>query len=283
MMAVKALSHEHKISTLCRVLRVNRSTYYKFINHKPSKREIANQQIKQRIAELYTKTDKRLGVHKLKLCLLREDRINISDGRVYRLLKSMNLPQMSTKKSFKLAKAKEAEGVCVNHLSQKFNPSQPNKVWVCDFTYIKAGGRYYYLCAVMDLFSRKIIAFNLSARIDTALAIRTVDDAVKARGVSTGVLFHTDRGSQFTSREFRKHLDSLGMIQSFSKKGHPYDNAVMECFFKYLKAEETDRRSYSSFDELKLSVFKYIHGFYNSLRPHSHNNGLPPNLAEFSL
>ena len=74
MMAVKALSHEHKISTLCRVLRVNRSTYYKFINHKPSKREIANQQIKQRIAELYTKTDKRLGVHKLKLCLLREDR-----------------------------------------------------------------------------------------------------------------------------------------------------------------------------------------------------------------
>ena len=262
---------------------MNRSTYYKFLNHKPSKRELFNRQIKQRIAELYARSDKRLGVHKLKLCLLREDRINISDGRVYRLLKSMNLPQMSTKKPFKPAKAKESEGVCVNHLAQQFNPSLPNKVWVCDFTYIKAGGRYYYLCAVMDLFSRKIIAYELSAHIDSALAIRTVNDAVRARGVSNGVLFHTDRGSQFTSHDFRKHLDSLGMIQSFSAKGHPYDNAVMECFFKYLKAEETDRRSYSSFDELKLAVFKYIHGFYNSLRPHSHNNGLPPNLADASL
>mgnify|MGYP000823280300 CR=1 FL=1 len=283
MIAVKALSGEHKISTLCRVLRVNRSTYYKFLNHQPSKREITNQHIRQRIVELYSTTDKRLGVHKLRLCLLREDRINISDGRVYRLLKSMNLPQMSTKKPFKPAKAKDSEGTCVNYLSQKFNPSLPNKVWVSDFTYIKAGGRYYYLCAIMDLFSRKIIAFNLSAHIDSALAIRTVNDAVKERGVSYGVLFHTDRGSQYTSREFRKHLDSLGMIQSFSKKGHPYDNAVMECFFKYLKAEETDRRSYASFDELQLAVFKYIIGFYNQSRPHSHNNGLSPNQAESYL
>lgn len=259
---------------------MNRSTYYKFLNHQPSKRELFNQQIRQRIAELYSRTDKRLGVHKLRLCLLREDRINISDGRVYRLLKSMNLPQMSTKKPFKPAKAEESEGTCVNHLSQKFNPSLPNTVWVSDFTYIKAGGRYYYLCAIMDLFSRKIIAYNLSARMDSYLAIQTVNDAVKARRVSSGIMFHTDRGSQFTSRAFRKHIDSLGMIQSFSKKGHPYDNAVMECFFKYLKAEETDRRSYASFDDLKLAVFKYIHGFYNSIRPHSHNNGFSPDQAE---
>lgn len=131
----------------------------------------------------------------------------------------------------------------------------------------------------MDLFSRKIIAYNISAHIDSALAVQTVDDAVKARGVSNGIMFHTDRGSQYTSRSFRKHLDSLGMIQSFSNKGHPYDNAVMECFFKYLKAEETDRRHYASFDELKLAVFQYIIGFYNQTRPHSHNNGLSPNQA----
>ena len=214
-----------------------------------------NQHIKRRIAELYLRTDKRLGVHKLKLCLFREDRINISEGRVYRLLKSMNLPQMSTKKPFKPAKVKESEGVCVNYLSQKFDPSLPNTVWVSDFTYIKAGGRYYYLCAVMNLFSRKIIAYNLSANIDTALAIQTVNDAVEARGVSSGVLFHTDRGAQFTSLSFRQHLDSLGIIKSFSKKGHPYDNAVIECFFKYLKAEETNRITYSSLDEMKLAIF----------------------------
>ena len=148
---------------------------------------------------------------------------------------------------------------------------------------MKVGGRYYYLCAIMDLFSRKIIAYNLSAHIDSALAIQTVNDAVKARRTSAGVMFHTDRGTQFTSKRVRQHLDSLGMIQSFSKKGHPYDNAVMECFFKYLKAEESDRRNYASLDELRLALFKYIHGFYNSIRPHSHNSGAPPDSAEAAL
>ena len=95
-----------------------------------------------------------------------------------------------------------------------------------------------------------------------------------------GVIFHTDRGSQFTSMQFRKHLDRLNMVQSFSAKAHPYDNAVMECFFKYLKKEEVNRKCYSSFKDLNNCLFEYIHGFYNSVRPHSHNNGLSPNQAE---
>ena len=139
---------------------------------------------------------------------------------------------------------------------------------------------FYYLCAIMDLFSRKIIAFRLSARINTDLAIATLEDAIRARGVSSGVMFHTDRGSQFTAKRFRQYLDQHDMIQSFSAKGYPYDNAVMECFFRYLKHEETDRRSYSSLPELRDALFRYIHGFYNSMRPRSHNNGLPPIAAE---
>ena len=131
-----------------------------------------------------------------------------------------------------------------------------------------------------DLFSRKVIAYKLSNKIDMQLAIDTVNLAVVSRGKSNGIIFHTDRGCQFTAKKFRKHLDSLNMVQSFSAKGHPYDNAVMECFFKYLKKEETDRNSYCSFQELSLSLFEYINGFYNSVRPHSHNNGLSPNQAE---
>ena len=93
-------------------------------------------------------------------------------------------------------------------------------------------------------------------------------------------MFHTDRGSQFTAKRFRQYLDSLNIVQSFSAKGHPYDNAVMECFFKYLKKEETDRRNYTALGELKQSLFTYINGFYNSVRPHSHNDGLAPNQKE---
>ena len=106
--------------------------------------------------------------------------------------------------------------------------------------------------------------------------------AVQNRNINPkGIIFHSDRGAQFTSKVFCDYLDSLDMIQSFSAKGHPYDNAVMESFFKYLKKEETDRHSFASFNELNLALFEYIHGFYNSVRPHSHNNGLSPNQAEF--
>jgi len=267
------------VSVLCRVLNVNRSTYYKFINRKESKRELENKRIRRCILDLYAKSDKRLGAEKITLCLKRDYRINISVGRVRRLMKGMNLPKMSTVKPPKF-KAKSGEDKCENILCQRFEQTAPNLVWVSDFTYLKAGGKFYYLCAVMDLYSRKIIAYKLSDKINTQLAVDTVDLAVANRGKSNGIIFHTDRGSQYTSKEFRKHLDNLNIIQSFSAKGHPYDNAVMECFFKYLKKEETNRRSYSSLDELKISIFKYIFGFYNSTRPHSNNGGLSPDDFE---
>ena len=147
-------------------------------------------------------------------------------------------------------------------------------------TYLKAGGRTYYLCVILDLFARKVIAYRLSSRIDKHPAIQTLHDAVASRSIKSGLIFHSDRGSQYTSFDFRKELDALNIIQSFSKKGHPYDNAVMECFFKYLKKDEINRKSYASFDDLKLSVFHYIHSYYNAFRPHSHNKGLTPDQTE---
>ena len=141
---------------------------------------------------------------------------------------------------------------------------------MCDFTYLRVAGRFYYLCVILDLFSRKDIAYKLSSKLNTKLAIDTLDMAAASRNISEGFIFHSDRGCQFTSEAFRRHLDELNSVQSFSAKGHPYDNAVMKCFFKYLKKEDTNHRTYSSFDELKLSIFQYTHGFYNSFRPHSH-------------
>lgn len=237
-------------------------------------------EIRKRILEIYAQSDKRLGAKKLTICLAREYCITISEGRVYRLMKQMKLPKMSTVKPPKATSGKEDPGVCQNLLSQKFDQKAPNLVWVCDFTYVKVGGRFYYICAILDLYARKVIACRVGNKIDRFLAIETLRDAVRLRGVSRGVMFHTDQGSQFTSRDFRQVVDELGLIQSFSAKAHPYDNAVMECFFKYLKMEELNRRTYLTVEQLKLSLFSYISGFYNSRRPHSHNRGLSPNLAE---
>lgn len=237
-------------------------------------------EIRKRILELYAGADKRLGVKKITLCLAREYCITVSEGRVYRLMKEMQLPKMSTVKPPKAAIGKTDAGVCQNLLAQKFDQKAPNMVWVSDFTYVRVGGRFYYICAIVDLYARKVIACRVSAKIDRFLAIDTLRDAVRLRGVSKGIMFHTDRGCQFTSSDFRKVIDELGMVQSFSAKGHPYDNAVMECFFKYLKKEELNRRSFQSVEQLKQSLVSYISGFYNSQRPHSHNHGLPPNHAE---
>lgn len=221
-----------------------------------------------------------MGFRKMKICLERDYCINISEGRVYRLMKEMKLPAMSTVKP---TKVKASSDTCDNYpnlLVKRFDQKAPNIVWVCDFTYVRVAERFYYICAILDLYSRKVIACRVSNKIDRFLAIDTLHDAVKARGVSSGIMFHTDRGSQFTCADFRKEIDRLNMVQSFSAKGHPYDNAVMECFFKYLKKEELNRRSFQSLEQLKLSLTSYIAGFYNSIRPHSHNHGLSPNLFE---
>lgn len=195
-------------------------------------------------------------------------------------MKEMKLPTMSTVKP---PKVKSSSDTCENYpnlLAKCFNQKALNMVQVCDCTYVRVANRFYYICAILDLYSRKVIACRVSNKIDRFLAIDTLHDAVKARDVSTGVMFHTDRGSQFTCADFRKEIDSLNMVQYFSAKGHPYDNAVMECFFKYLKKEELNRRSFQSLEHLKLSLISYIAGFYNSIRPHSHNHSLSPNQFE---
>lgn len=132
----------------------------------------------------------------------------------------------------------------------------------------------------MDLFSRKTISWNLAAKADTALIITTFQKAYRKRNVPYRLMFHSDRGSQYTASSFRQLLDSLQVVQSFSKKGYPFDNAVCECFFKYLKKEETNRRIYHTLQELQNSVFEYIEGFYHSKRPHGFLGLLTPNEVE---
>lgn len=194
-------------------------------------------------------------------------------------MKQLQLPKMSTDRPTGHKRTSDT-GVCYNHLQQNFNQQAPNIVWVSDITYIKAGGKWHYLCVVMDLFSRKIISWHISSNANVELVITTFKKAYEKRNAPYGLMFHSDRGSQYTAFTFRQLLDSLNVVQSFSKKGYPFDNACCECFFKFLKKEETDRRCYHSIQELKLSVFEYIEGYYNTKRPHGSLNMLTPNEAE---
>lgn len=261
------------------MLNVNRSTFYKHFSTRTAPRISENQRLKTLILHIYADYDKRLGAYKIQFVLKRDYGVNISLGRVYRLMNSMNLPKMSTDKP-KTRHKLIYNGTCTNHLKQQFSQNAPNLVWVSDFTYLKAGGKWYYLCVIIDLFSRKVIAWELASRPNVELVMTVFRKAYETRKISFGLMFHSDRGSQYTAFAFRKLLDSLNVVQSFSKKGYPFDNAVCECFFKYLKKEETGRRVYHTFNELKLSVFEYIEGFYNSKRPHASLDYMTPNEIE---
>jgi len=223
-----------------------------------------------------------MGAYKIRQRLIVEYGRRVSVGRVYRLMKSMSLPKMSTVKPV-YTKTVLEQGDCVNHLGKRFNPASPNLVWASDITYVRVAGKFCYVCVIIDLYSRKVIAYKVGAKNDAQLAIETFCMAYSRRGCPKGVMFHSDRGSQFTAGDFRKAIDKVEFVQSFSAKGHPFDNAVVESFFRYLKKEELNRRTYNSSSELELSLFEYIEGFYNKRRPHSFNNLLSPDEKEVAF
>ena len=196
-------------------------------------------------------------------------------------MKTMNLPKMSTSKPvFKRSKS-QVSLERPNHLRQVFNPPALNQVWTSDFSYIPIGNKsFVYHCIILDLFSRKVIAWSVRHKIDTLLAISTLEKALQSRRPTSPVLFHTDQGSQYTSLEFRKYMEDRPIVHSLSKTGYHWDNAVTEAFFKYVKKVELNRRKFSSLQEVHLSCFEYLEGFYNIQRPHGTLNMLTPNEKE---
>lgn len=211
--------------------------------------------------------------------LKREYGLKIGLTRVRRLIKEMNLPTFSRKKP-PIRSTKSDDQLYQNLLKRKFHAKAPNLIWVSDITYLRVGSKWCYLCVILDLFSRKVVAWKLSGKATTELVIDTFKKTYEKRGSPNALLFHSDRGCQYTSRTFRSLLEKLNIVQSFSGKGNPYDNAVAEAFFNFLKAEQTNLKTYSSFSDLHNSLFEYIEGFYNSKRPHSSLDFLPPDAFE---
>ena len=166
-----------------------------------------------------------------------------------------------------------------NILARNFNPDTPNKCLVSDISYINTRTGYCYICVVLELFSRKVIAYNISDKIDTDLVLTTFDKAYFDRGNPKNLIFHSDQGTQYTSSRFQYALRKNNVRQSLSKPGTPYDNAVMERFFKSIKHECLNHETYRNLAELKDAVDEYI-GYYNEIRPMKTRENLTPNEFE---
>ena len=168
-----------------------------------------------------------------------------------------------------------------NLLEQDFTTDKPSQKWVGDITYIytKETG-WTYLAVVMDLFDLKVVGWSYGTSMTDDLAIDAFNKALINRGLAKGGIFHSDRGSQYTSNDYEELLSTLKIRHSYSKKGYPYDNASMESFNAILKKEEVNQRSYVTFEEARLAIFEFIESWYNNKRIHSSLGYITPNEKE---
>jgi len=260
-------SDEFPVKKMAVVLNVSRSRYYSWLKN-PYVKQRKDEDIGTLIELTFEKSGKRYGSPRIHN-ELKEEEVACGKKRVARIMRQKSL-QARIKKKFKITTdSKHGHPVADNIVARNFIIEEPNRIWVSDITYLWTQEGWLYLSVIIDLFSRLIVGYSMSENIDTALVADAFTMAVNKRKPSRGLIFHSDRGVQYASDEFRKLLKNNEAIQSMSRKGNCWDNACAESFFSTLKIEEVYRRSYKTRQEARLSVFEYIEIFYNRFRKHS--------------
>ena len=266
----------YDIRTLCKAVKLHYSVYYYHKQNKENSYKKANEELDKKIMEEFNKSRKRYGSPKITR-ILNKQGIKVSQKRVARRIKVLKLRSIIVKKFNHNGNKKVNDENKENLLAQDFKAEHPSEKWVGDITYIytKETG-WTYLAIVMDLFDLKIIGWSYGKNMTSELVISAFKKAKVARGVTEGMIFHSDLGSQYTSNEYEKILLENNVKHSYSKKGYPYDNASMESFNAILKKEEVNVNTYKTFNEAKLAIFEFIESWYNNVRIHSSLNYKTP-------
>ena len=265
---------------MCKLLKVSRSSYYKYLNKKPSSRELENNEIEKEIINIHKASKNRYGAHKINESL-KILGITISLKRTQRLMRKLGIKSIIIKKyrpSSSKKKIEEQENV----LKRDFQANTINEKWVTDITYIHTINEgWCYLASVLDLYSKKIIGHAMSKVIDTTLALQAVKNAIQIQKPTKRLILHSDLGCQYTSSAFKEYIDNTKIVtHSFSSKGCPYDNACIESFHASLKKEEVYQVKYFDFHAAKLAIFEYIESWYNRKRIHSSIGYITPQKCE---
>ena len=268
LLELELLYDQYDVRTLCEALEVSRGTFYNHILR--NKRgnawfEKRREEYRILIRDVFDEYRQVLGAEKIRTVLVQRGH-QVSTEYVARLMKEMGLSSVRTTAKQNYLNLRES-GKKRNVLRQQFNATRPNEVWVSDVTCFRLQDRNHYICVILDLFSRKVIAYKVSKKNSTQLVTSTFKSAWEESDPELELLFHSDRGAQYTSHRFQELLRRHSIVQSFSNSGKPHDNAVAESFFASLKKEELYRKDYASEPDFKRSISAYIE-FYNMKRPH---------------
>ncbi len=276
---MKAMRLKYPVPFMSRVLDVSASGYYAWLERTPSKRSQEEARLEIEIKAADKRTRNTCGPERLQRDLA-EHGIRAGVCRIKRLRKKLGI-KCKQKRKFKVTTdSNHTLPVVENLLEQRFEAAAPNQVYVTDITYIPTDEGWLYLAGHKDIFTGEIVGYAMGARMSKSLITQSLFRAVSAKRPAKGLIHHSDRGSQYCSREYRKILDQFGMKASISRKGNCYDNAPMESFWGTLKQELVYHRHYRSRQEAIQDITEYVEIFYNRLRRQARLGYLSPAAYE---
>ena len=265
----------YSIRRACTLLGISRSGYYAWKKRVPSQREQINQALIDHIRRIHKMSRKAYGSPRV-YAQLKKQGYACNQKTVARLMRQDGLKGQRKYRKMITTNSKHRFPVAPNVLKREFQADKPNQKWVADITYIPTEEGWLYLAAILDLFSRKIVGWEMSSQIDARLVENALRMALYQRQPGKGLLHHSDRGVQYASHQIRNILASNQVQVSMSARGNCYDNAVMESFFGTLKNEWVHHQKYKNRSQARTDIFSYIEGFYNPVRLHSTLGYLSP-------
>lgn len=267
---------KHSIITMCRVLGVSTSGFYAWRERKPSARARTDAELTKCIIKIHRESGGTYGAPRIHAELKLDYGIRCSKKRVARLMRQTNLAGVHRRRLKGCTKRDPARPVYPDLVQRSFTASAPNQLWVADITQHYTGEGWLYLAAIIDIFSRAVVGWSMGARAVADLVINALNMATWNRRPGSGLIHHSDHGSQYTSLVFSKRLEEAGILGSMGTVGDALDNAVAESFYATLQTELLDRNNWPDRQSLRSAIFVFIEAFYNRRRRHSSLDYLSP-------
>ena len=254
---------------MCGALGVSRGGFYAWLTRPRSRRSRNDEELGAKVRASFLASDRTYGARRVWHDLISEG-VSCGLHRIERLMRQQGLKARPRRRRLPPDTGeRQAGAIASNMLDRSFEAPAPNRKWIADFTYIWTAEGWLYVAAVVDLFSRRVVGWSMSATMTAQLVTDALVMAIWRRGKPRALLHHSDRGSQYTSEQFQRLMVDHGVTCSMSRSGNCWDNAAMESFFSSLKTERTARKTYRTRDDARADVFDYIERFYNPKRRHS--------------
>ncbi|WP_265588086.1 IS3 family transposase [Candidatus Methylospira mobilis] len=258
----------YPVTVLCRVMQVSTSAYYEWLKaRQDSDKDQQDQKLAEKARQIFIDNKQCFGSRRLADRLQKQGHA-VGRFKTRRIMRDLKLKVRYPRRVKVTTDSNHNEAISPNRLDRQFQVAKPNQVWTTDITYVWTLQGWLYVAVVIDLFSRQVVGWAIDDHMRTSLCVKALQMAFWRRKPPPGLLHHSDRGSQYASREYRRHLEVMKMEQSMSRKGNCWDNSPTERFFRSLKHEQLNYEKFKTQEAAKLSVIDYL-AFYNGRRSHS--------------